>query len=67
MSLRRPGDKKRPFVRNERPKSREETPRVGCERPEVQPTFHVNNDAFVCLDHQHARKAVPNIPGTRGS
>ncbi len=47
---------------DERPKSREETPSVGNERPEVHPTFHGCHDACVRADQQHEREFSGNIP-----
>jgi D-alanyl-D-alanine dipeptidase len=57
---------KRPLALNERPKSREETPRMGSEGPEVQPTFHDNNDACVRADHQRNRELLEHIPVDAG-
>ncbi len=41
-------------------------PEWACERPEVQPTCHINNDAPVRREQQHGTVTVPNIPSTSG-
>jgi D-alanyl-D-alanine dipeptidase len=39
---------------------------MGSEGPEVQPTFHDNNDACVCADHQRNRELLEHIPVDAG-